>query len=118
MNTLQIRLVKFSIQVYEYAKHFKSDSLLAGIADQLMRSATSAGANYSEAQAASSRKDFHNKIRISLKEMKETHYWLTFLKQTKVNAEGSQSILQESEELTKILSTICKKMDLPAKPNR
>jgi four helix bundle protein len=117
MNSLQLRLIRFSISVYEHVRSITNDSLLSGIAGQLVRSSTSAGANYSEAQAASSRKDFHNKIRISLKEMKETQYWLTFLKEAQAAAAPLDSILKESEELTRILSTICKKTDLPGKLN-
>ncbi len=76
-----------------------------------MRSASSAGANYSEAQAASSNRDFHNKVRIALKEMQETQFWLCFLKDCKAEVQNVDKLFQESEELTRILSTICKKTD-------
>lgn len=111
MNSLQQRLVRFSVMVYELLQGIKKDPLLGDIANQLMRSSTSAGANYSEAQAASSSRDFHNKIRIALKEMKETQYWISFLKESNSDIGNLSKILQESEELIRILSTICKKTD-------
>jgi four helix bundle protein len=117
MNTLQQRLVTFSVMIFEQIQGIKRDPLLGDIANQLLRSATSAGANYSEAQAASSSKDFHNKIRIALKEMKETQYWISFLQASKVEITDVKSLFQESDELIRILSTICKKTDPANKPN-
>ncbi|MFA5816304.1 MAG: four helix bundle protein [Bacteroidales bacterium] len=80
----------------------------------MIRSGTSAGANYSEAQSANSMRDFHNKIRIALKEMKETNYWLGFLLHMKPNNQRIINLDKESVELMKILDTISKKTD----PNR
>ncbi|MFH0761367.1 MAG: four helix bundle protein [Bacteroidota bacterium] len=115
MNTLQIRLVRFSVTVYQQIQGIKNDPLLSGIASQLVRSATSTGANYSEAQSASSGKDFHNKVRIALKELKESQYWICFLSESNVKVEHLQEMYRESEELVKILSTICKKTDPQSK---
>lgn len=117
MNTLQKRLVAFAVKVFDQLQAIKRDPLLGDIANQLLRSATSAGANYSEAQAASSYRDFHNKIRIALKEMKETHYWISFLRESKVDLIDAKTLLQESDELIRILSTICKKTDPANKLN-
>jgi len=111
MNTLQIRLIRFSVTVYQQMQGIKNDSLLSGIASQLVRSATSTGANYSEAQSASSGKDFHNKVRIALKELKESQYWICFLRESNAQVEQLQEMYRESEELVRILSTICKKTD-------
>jgi len=117
MNSLQQRLVQFSLNVYEQLQSFKNDPLLGPVSIQLMRSATSTGANYSEAQSASSYRDFHNKVRIALKEMQETQYWICFLKNANINTREMQTLFQESEEIIRILSTISKKTDPVRKPD-
>jgi len=69
------------------------------------------GANYEEAQAASSRADFANKIKISLREMRESNYWLRICKKVnigdKILCEG---LLKESSELKNILGSISSKI--------
>ena len=115
MNALQQRMVSFSVKVLDGLQGIKKDPLLGDIAIQLMRSASSTGANYSEAQSASSYRDFHNKVRIALKEMKESQYWLNFLKESRANVRDLPALVQESEELVRILSTISKKTDLNRK---
>jgi four helix bundle protein len=77
---------------------------------QLTKSSTSSGANYEEAQAGSSKLDFTNKIRISLREMRESNYWLRILKG--INEESNpelEELLQESKELKLILGAIVQK---------
>ncbi len=49
---------------------------------QLAKSSTSAGANYEESQAGSSKADFNNKVRIALREMRESNYWLRIIKKS------------------------------------
>jgi len=115
MNTLQTRLIRFSVMVYQQIQEIKNDPLLPGIASQLVRSSTSVGANYSEAQSASSGKDFHNKVRIALKELKESQYWICFLRESNAAIEQLQEMHRECEELVRILSTICKKTDPQSK---
>ena len=111
MNTLQLRLIRFSVDVYQLTQDYKNEPILTDLLNQLLRSASSVGANYSEAQAASSTRDFHNKIRIALKELKETQYWLFILREGENHVIKVQNLAQESEELIRILSTICKKTD-------
>ncbi|MBW2467469.1 MAG: four helix bundle protein, partial [Deltaproteobacteria bacterium] len=53
------------------------------IGDQLLRSGTSVGANYEEAQGAESKKDFIHKLQVALKELRESYYWLKLLDRTK-----------------------------------
>jgi four helix bundle protein len=75
------------------------------IGDQLLRSATSVGANYEEAQAAESRADFVHKLQIALKEVRESHYWLQLLRRTRVLApEELAVLLDEATQLRAILS--------------
>ena len=81
------------------------------IARQLMRSATSVGANIVEAQAGSSRKDFTNFIQIALKSANETNYWLSLLNGSgKVHGKMLDDLVQESLELSKILGSTVSKL--------
>lgn len=114
MNDLQKRLIGFAGDIVNMARELDSDYLLKDCLRQVIRSGTSAGANYSEAQSANSLRDFHHKIRISLKEMKETNFWLGFLLNQKPNHQRIINLDKESVELMKILGTISKKTD----PNR
>ena len=82
----------------------------------MVKSATSAGANYKEAQSGSSRADFRNKVNISLKEISETIYWLEIIfsinESRNVN-DNLQDQISESNELTKILGSILQKTKTP-----
>jgi four helix bundle protein len=82
------------------ADYFDRHNLL-----QLMRSATSVGANYEEGRGASSKKDFIYKLHLSLKECRESAFWLRVLIKSEVfKGESAESILNEANELIKILS--------------
>ena len=71
----------------------------------LLRSGTSAGANYQEARAAESRQDFVHKLQIALKETRESHYWLRLIAVARiVPASKLVEITNESEQLVAILS--------------
>ena len=73
--------------------------------DQLLRSGTSAGANYEEARAAESKVDFVHKLQIALKELRESNYWLRLLvKSGKISAERMEDLLDESNQLRAMLS--------------
>lgn len=77
------------------------------LAKQLLRSATSIGANVEEAQAGQSRADFINKMAIALKEARETNYWLRLLRKSEIAPkEKLGEIIKESEEIKKILAAI------------
>ena len=74
------------------------------IANQLLRSATSIGANVIEAQASSSKTDFTNFFNHSLKSANESLYWLGLLKDAKkINGDRLNHLLKETEELARIL---------------
>lgn len=76
------------------------------IADQLMRAATSIGANIIEAQAASSKRDFINFLNHALKSGNETKFWLALAKDIAPEAiEEINVLLKEVDELTKILGS-------------
>lgn len=109
---LEERTAVFSEKVIKLCKIIPNSNLIQPILVQLIRSATSIGANYNEANGASSKKDFANKIYICKKESKETQYWLRLLTKS-VDSETIVSetkiLLQESLELGKIFSAIAQK---------
>jgi four helix bundle protein len=78
---LEERTVKFSGEVILFVKSLNRDVVNIPLINQLVKSATSIGANYCEANGASSRRDFKNKIFICKKEAKETKYWLQIMAQ-------------------------------------
>lgn len=76
----------------------------------MIKSASSGGANYEEAQGAPSKTDFSNKVRIALKEMRESNYWLKVIKDAKIdNQPILEELINESEELKRILGKIASK---------
>ena len=79
------------------------------IASQPLRAGTGIGANIEEALAGRSRKDFFAKMSIASKEARETNYWLRLLRDGEIlNKQHSQNLIDESEELIKILTSIVK----------
>lgn len=78
------------------------------LSKQLLRSATSIGANIEEALAAQSRKDFLAKMSIASKEARETRYWLQLMKAAKLEGEDYSTLLANAEELARMLSAIVK----------
>lgn len=111
MNNLQIRLVEFAARIYEVVKPHMKDKFLETVVKQIIKSSTSVGANYSEAQSASSNRDFHNKVRIALKELQETDFWIKYLSKTNPGKSDFGFLENETQELLRILSTIAKKTD-------
>jgi four helix bundle protein len=78
-----------------------------GLGKQLLRSATSIGANVEEAQAGQSRADFISKNAIALKEARETRYWLRLLRDGDiVHSDSVEKLILEADELTRILGAI------------
>jgi four helix bundle protein len=69
------------------------------------------GANYEESQGGSSKADFSNKVRISLREMRESNYWLRIIKRTvtDINKTELEYLIKESTELKNILGSIVQK---------
>lgn len=104
---LEKRTVKFSEDVIIFARALKKDTINIPLIDQLVRSATSVGANYFEANGASSKKDFRSKIYICKKESKETGYWIQLIAKANLEKEDEcRNLWKESHELTLIFSKI------------
>lgn len=106
---LEKRTTDFSIEIIRFIKTLQITIINKVIIDQLIRSATSIGANYHEANEADSKKDFCNKIRISKKEAKETMYWLKLLAEIeKEKVVKIRELYQEAHEFVLIFSAILK----------
>ena len=109
---LEERTAKFSENLIIFCKLCPKNVITIPLIDQLIRSGTSMGANYCEANGASSKKDFRNKIFICKKESKETQYWLRIIGSSLDNEnlrKDCQKLLQEARELGMIFSSIASK---------
>ncbi|OGI84640.1 hypothetical protein A3F97_01095 [Candidatus Nomurabacteria bacterium RIFCSPLOWO2_12_FULL_41_10] len=110
---LEKRTTCFSKDVIICCKKIKIITLNSNIISQLLRSATSVGANYHEANAASSKNDFRNKIHICRKEIQETEYWLDLLGEANPEyKERLKNISKEARELTLIFNKISHSVSL------
>ncbi len=98
---------RFSLKVIELYKELIEQNEYI-ISKQVLRSATSIGANVEEATAAQSRKDFIYKMSISSKEARETKYWLRLLNESKLAQVDVSYHLDEVEQIIKILTSIVK----------
>lgn len=104
---LEDRTAKFGEQIIIFCKSLNQDSITKPLISQLVRSGTSIGANYMEANAASSKKDFKNKIYICKKESQETKHWLRMIVQCNPNrSEEIRELWKECQELTLIFGKI------------
>lgn len=107
---LEERTAKFGEDIIKFCKATYTNRINGNIFSQLIRSATSIGANYCEADGADSKRDFHSKISICKKEAKETKYWLRMV--TVCNPELREQcriFWKEAQELTLIFSSINRK---------
>jgi len=106
---LEERCAKFGEKVIDFVKTLQRNEINKPLINQLIRSATSIGANYMEANQASSKKDFRNKINISKKEANETKHWLRMINRANKNKEiECRQLWKESHELTLIFAKISK----------
>ena len=81
---LSERFLKFAALIIEIIKKLPANLAGRRIGDQLFRAGTSTGANYEEACGAESKKGFIHKLGITLKELRETYYWLKLIRITKI----------------------------------
>ena len=98
----------FATQIVLFYEEFSKSKKDTTIAKQLLRSATSIGANINEAVYGNSKADFISKLHISLKETGESIYWLTLLKRTKLIDYDFDSLLSLAEEIKRMLIASCK----------
>ena len=103
-DQLKYRAYRFSVQMVTFVGGLPNQRVYWVIGDQLLRAATSIGANIIEAQAGSSKKDFTRFFEIALKSANETKYWLGILRDaTDVDKETISRLLKETTELANIL---------------
>ncbi len=102
------RTFAFAVRVVKFCRRLESEHRAdRSLISQLLRAATSVGANAEEAQAGQSRADFISKNAICLKEARETHYWLRLLAATDIATDPeSDALRQEAGELMKIFGAI------------
>lgn len=109
MKTFDIhdRIFKFVIRVLKVIKYIPQTVENKIVINQLVRSATSVGANDQEADGVSSKRDFIHCYTVVRKELKETHYWLRILSEIDGKLGNRLTLLlKENEELIKIISSI------------
>ena len=107
---LEDRLIDFPVRIIKLADSLPRTSAGNHIAGQILRSGTSPAPNYGEAQSAESRKDFIHKMKISLKELRETKVWLKIIQKVffSNNTEKVTDITKECDELIAIFVTSVK----------
>lgn len=98
--------VVFSKDVIGFCKAEQSTIVTRPLIDQLLRSATSIGANYAEADNAASRSDFRNKIFIAKKEAAETKYWLGLLLDVTSHPDLCKKLLTDCHHLLMTLQKV------------
>jgi len=110
-NIIQKKSFNFALRIinlYKYLIENKKEFILS---KQLLRSGTSIGANIEEAIGGQSRKDFVSKFSIAYKESRETLYWIKLLKESNyLNQNQSSSLINDCEELVKIITKIQKSL--------
>jgi len=107
---LEERTAKFAEGIIKFCRSVRLDEITQPLINQIVKSSTSVGANYMEANQASSKKDFFNKIRICQKEANETKHWLRIISvAAPIHTEICRKYWKESHELTLIFSAISKK---------
>ena len=99
------RLLEYGVRIIRVVESLPPTLASRRIADQLLRSSMSVGANYEEAQGAESREDFVHKLQIALKEIRESNYRLRMLAKAGITPTDKLSaVLDESNQLRAMLS--------------
>ncbi|BBP03996.1 four helix bundle protein [Sulfuriferula plumbiphila] len=102
---LDERLLVYGATIIKLVESLPSTIAGRRIGDQLLRSGTSVGTNFEEAQGAESKNDFAHKLQIALKELRESNYWLRLLAKTEMlPQETLVVVIGESAQLKAILS--------------
>ena len=99
----------FALRIINLYKHLTANYHIFTLANQVLKSGTSIGANVKEAIRAQSKPDFYSKMNIALKEASETEYWLELLHESEFITDNQfESIYADCKELLKILTSITK----------
>jgi len=104
---LEERTAQLGVAIIEFAKQIPKNAVNLPLISQLVRSGTSVGANYCEADDGESKKDFHHKIGLCKKEARETKHWLRMIVAAEPELKGKARVLwQEAKELHLIFAAI------------
>ncbi|MHC4551442.1 MAG: four helix bundle protein [Planctomycetota bacterium] len=107
-RTVREKSYRFALRIVKLYLWLKQENHFE-ISAQILKSGTSIGANIEEASASYSRKEFFHKMGIASKEARETNYWLRLLTDSQIiTKKQSDSLVDESEELVKMLTSIVK----------
>ena len=110
-NVVQDKSYAFALRIVKMYQFLSSEKKEYVLSKQLLRAATSIGANVEEALGGQSDKDFLSKISIAYKEARESHYWIRLLRDSDyLTAKQAESLLSDNEELLKIMGSIKKTM--------
>ncbi|MGA2297589.1 MAG: four helix bundle protein [FCB group bacterium] len=108
-NILLDKSYNFALRIVKLYKYLVEEKKEYVLSKQILKSGTSIGANINEAQSGETMNDFIHNLGISLKELKETSYWLRLLKDSGYIEEKSfNSIYKDNEEILKIITKIIK----------
>ena len=103
-NPILKHTFNFSLSAIDYCELLQTDRKFI-LANQLLKSATSIGANCMEAQNAESKADFIHKIKVAAKEADETQYWLSLCNYADIYPK-CEHLLQKPEEINRIIGSI------------
>ncbi len=105
MFDLQERLIDYAVRIIKLSEQLPGTKTGKHIYNQLLRSGTSPAANYGEAQSAESKADFIHKLKIALKELRESEVWLKIIVRAEIIQPATKlsSLLQETKELILII---------------
>jgi four helix bundle protein len=107
---LKTRTKQFALEVIQLYSDLPRKTVAQVLGNQMLRSGTSVGAHYREAQRAKSNADFISKIEGGLQELEETQYWLELLEESRlVPMQRLSSLNHESNELIAILVSVVKR---------
>lgn len=107
---LEERTARFGEDVIELAREMPQDSVTRPLIKQFVKSGTSTGANYAEADDAESKRDFRHKIALSRKESRETMFWLRMIAKAVPDLQRDcRDLWHEADELNRIFSAIWRK---------
>ena len=107
---LRVRLFQFACEVVRVVQYLHTQGPVAkALSYQILKSGTSAGANYEEADDGSSPRDVVAKRKITLRELKETRFRLRVVRTTRLLSEAHDPVIAENTELIKIVAKIIRK---------
>ncbi len=111
-NQLLIKSYEFALAIVLFTRKLQDEQKEFVISKQVLRSGTAIGALSEEAQQAESKADFIHKLSIANKEAHETHYWLRLIKDSELELNEVLVLIEQSEELKRILISIIKSAKL------